>query len=106
MATENILMYCVKKGGDRQKLHEAIRKHSVEAGRAVKLEGKENDLLRRIENDPVFGLDKGEIDAIIKESCFTGLAAQQTREYLLEVRAVLAENAEDMKIRPEAVVNV
>ncbi|MBQ7956380.1 MAG: adenylosuccinate lyase, partial [Lachnospiraceae bacterium] len=57
MATENILMYCVKnKGGDRQKLHEAIRKHSVMAAEQVKLYGKENDLIERIKEDEVFHL--------------------------------------------------
>ena len=57
MATENILMYCVAhKGGDRQVLHEAIRRHSVEATKAIKLEGADNDLLDRIANDPVFHL--------------------------------------------------
>merc|ERR1719283_660843 len=54
MATENILMECVKKGGDRQDLHEVIRLHSMEAGKVVKVEGKENDLLERIAKDDNF----------------------------------------------------
>ena len=65
MATENILMHCVKNGGDRQLLHEAIRSHSVAAGLAVKQEGKCNDLLDRIANDPEFGLTRADIDKII-----------------------------------------
>jgi adenylosuccinate lyase len=56
MATEAILMYCVKKGGDRQALHEAIRKHSVKAAEQIKLHGESNDLLDRILEDPIFRL--------------------------------------------------
>ncbi len=92
MATENILMYCVKKGGDRQTLHEAIRRHAVAAGKAVKQDGADNDLLCRIAADPIFGLDRAAIDAIIKESVFTGCAARQTEDYIAEVRRVLSEN--------------
>ena len=93
MATENILMYCVKKGGDRQTLHEAIRRHSVAAGKAVKQDGADNDLLDRIAADPVFHITREEIDQILREGGFTGRACQQTEEYLTEVRAVLADNA-------------
>lgn len=92
MATENILMYCVKKGGDRQTLHEAIRRHAVAAGKAVKQDGADNDLLCRIAADPIFGLDRAAIDAIINESVFTGCAARQTEDYIAEVRRVLSEN--------------
>ena len=94
MATENILMHCVNKGGDRQSLHEAIRRHSVAAGRAVKEEGRDNDLLDRIAADKAFGLTRAEIDGIIAESDLTGLAACQTEQYLSEVRSVLDENAQ------------
>jgi adenylosuccinate lyase len=58
MATENILMAAVKKGGDRQHVHERIRQHSMEAQKGIKMDGKENDLLQRIEADPVFNLSK------------------------------------------------
>lgn len=92
MATENILMHCVKAGGDRQALHEAIRRHSVEAGRAVKLEGADNDLLDRIAADPVFCLTREEIDGILAEGRFTGMAQQQCERYVQQVRAVLAQN--------------
>ena len=94
MATENILMECVKAGGDRQTLHEAIRRHSVAAGLAVKQEGKENDLLDRIAADPVFGLTRADIDAILARGNFTGMAAEQTDAYVAELRALLRENAD------------
>lgn len=92
MATENILMHCVKNGGDRQVLHEAIKRHSVAAGLAIKQEGLRNDLLDRIANDPLFDLTRSDIDKIIAESCFTGIAEKQTEDYLAEVRKVLAQN--------------
>lgn len=92
MATENILMECVKRGGDRQALHEVIRQHSVAAGRAVKLDGADNDLLDRIAADPAFGLTRADIDEILSTSSFTGLAADQAHAYVAEVRAALASN--------------
>ncbi len=93
MATENILMECVKRGGDRQALHEVIRQHSVAAGRAVKLDGADNDLLDRIAADPAFGLSRADIDEILSTSSFTGLAADQAHAYVAEVRAALASNS-------------
>jgi adenylosuccinate lyase len=78
MATENILMHCVKKGGDRQALHEAIRRHSVEVMKNIKENGGENNLLDRILNDPAFGLTRDELMKIVDGSGFTGLAAKQT----------------------------
>lgn len=66
MATEDILMYCVKNGGDRQTLHEAIRRHSVAAGLAVKEQGADNDLLARIAADPAFNITRGEIDRLLR----------------------------------------
>ncbi len=92
MATENILMECVKRGGDRQVLHEAIRRHAVAAGKAVKQDGADNDLLDRIAADPIFGLSRADIDAIIAAGRFTGLAPEQTRAYAADVRAALAAN--------------
>lgn len=106
MATENILMYCVKKGGDRQTLHEAIRRHSVDAGKNVKLFGAENDLLDRIASDPIFGLTRDEIDKVIGESRFTGIAKEQTEDYIKTVRAVLAENSEVLKNNINTEINV
>lgn len=96
MATENILMYCVAhKGGDRQVLHEAIRRHSVEATKAIKLEGADNDLLDRIANDPVFNLSKEEISGIVDVNAFTGRAEKQVEEYLAYVVDPLLERNAD-----------
>lgn len=106
MATENILMHCVKMGGDRQALHEAIRRHSVAAGKAIKQDGIDNDLLDRIADDKLFGLTRADIDAIIKNSSFTGRAAEQTEEYLKEVRAVLSENEKDLDAAVNTSINV
>ena len=106
MATENILMYCVKHGGDRQTLHEAIRRHSVAVGKAIKQEGADNDLLDRIAADPAFGIDRKTVDEIIRTSNFTGIAAEQVRDYLTEVREMLAGNAEVLAGKAESQVNV
>jgi adenylosuccinate lyase len=92
MATENILMHCVKKGGDRQELHERIRVHSQEAAKKVKLEGQDNDLMARIMDDPAFALTEAEISEIMQADNFTGRAKEQTGEYLAEVRKLLDEN--------------
>ena len=94
MATENIMMYCVKaKGGDRQALHEAIRQHSVAAAKAVKLTGAKNDLLERIAADPVFDLSEAELQDVIDPAKFTGMAVQQTETFLREhVQPVLVAN--------------
>jgi adenylosuccinate lyase len=89
MATENILMYCVKKGGDRQELHEAIRKHSAEASGRIKLEGADNDLLQRILEDPVFGITRQELDHLTAAENFTGRARQQTEEFLETVKKII-----------------
>ncbi len=82
MATENIMMSAVKRGGNRQELHERIRLHSIAAGKTVKEEGKPNDLIDRIAADPVFGLTKDEILADIKPGAFTGRSASQVTELL------------------------
>lgn len=92
MATENILMYCVKnKGKDRQVLHEAIRRHSVATTKEIKLNGADNDLLKRILDDPAFDLTKEEMDAILDPTAFTGRAKEQTEEYLRDVVLPLLE---------------
>lgn len=92
MATENIMMYCVKnKGGDRQKLHEAIRQHSVKAAEQVKLYGKDNDLIDRIKADPIFSLTEEEIESLIDPVKFTGMSEHQCEKFLKEtVAPVLA----------------
>lgn len=104
MATENILMYCVThKGGDRQVLHEAIRRHSVDAAKAVKLDGADNDLLQRIQNDPIFKLSKEEIDEILDVKSFTGRAEKQVEEYVSEVVDPLLEKNADSVVETGAV---
>ena len=91
MATENILMYCVNnKGGDRQVLHEAIRKHSVEAARIVKEEGGENNLLDKILEDPAFDITKEELDKIVDVNQFIGCAAMQTEDYIKVIKTILS----------------
>lgn len=80
MATENILMECVKHGGNRQDLHEKIRVHSMEAGKQVKLYGKSNDLISRIESDESFAPVHDKLNEILKPSNFIGRAPQQVVE--------------------------
>lgn len=82
MASENIMMEAVKRGGDRQELHERIRTHAMAAGKKVKEEGLENDLIDRICADPVFGLKKEEIISQLKPENYTGRAASQTQEFI------------------------
>jgi adenylosuccinate lyase len=93
MATENILMYCVKKGGDRQALHERIRVHSMKAAKKIKLDGGDNDLIARICSDPVFNLTENEMENIMHIEQFTGRASEQTDEFLPEVKAILDAHA-------------
>ena len=82
MATENIMMDAVKKGGNRQELHEKIRQHSMDAGRTVKVEGKPNDLLERIAADTSFGLTMDDLRPIMNAKNFVGRAPQQTEEFV------------------------
>lgn len=84
MATEYIIMECVKAGGDRQELHERIRVHSMEAGKQVKVEGKENDLIDRIIADSYFNLDKEKLLKILNPKNFIGFAAEQTEKFVTE----------------------
>ena len=105
LATENILMYCVKKGGDRQELHEAIRTHSVAAAQEVKLNGKSNDLLERIKADSRFDLTDEELAELANPALFTGLAKEQTEEFLAKfVRPALEINKDLLGVKAE--VNV
>lgn len=104
MATENIMMDAVKKGGNRQELHERIRVHSMEAGKMVKMEGKPNDLLERIANDETFGLTMEELNAIMVPSNFVGRAPQQTEEYIMNyVMPVIEANKELLENEGEEV---
>ena len=102
MATENILMDAVKAGGDRQELHERIRVLSMEAGRAVKEEGKPNDLLERIAADPAFGLKKEELEAKMDPADYVGRAPAQVGQYLEKViRPLLAKNRDALGMTAE-----
>lgn len=105
MATENILMKAVKKGGDRQELHEHIRIHSMAAAQRVKGEGLNNDLIERIINDNSFGLSKEEILEAINPLKFVGRAPGQVLEFIEEcVEPILRENIDALDIKGE--VNV
>ena len=102
MATENIIMYCTKKGGDRQELHEAIRRISVDVAKKIKLESGENDLLDRILADDCFNLTREELDEILDVKNFIGLATQQTESFIGDViKPLLAENKEFMGAQAE-----
>jgi len=95
MATENIMMDAVKKGGDRQALHEKIRQYSMEAGKKVKEEGLENDLCERILADPMFMITKEEMENIMKPENFTGRSSQQVEEFVNEfVKPILDANSD------------
>jgi adenylosuccinate lyase len=90
MATETILMHAVREGGDRQELHERIRRHSIAAGEGVKERGERNDLVERIAADPAFGMTREEIDGMLDPVRFTGRAAEQVDIFLRnEVERVL-----------------
>ncbi len=92
MATENIMMDAVKRGGDRQELHEHIRQHSMEAGRVIKMEGGDNDLLDRIAADPAFGVTREELEKHLNPLDFVGCAPMQTEDFLRErVEPVLSQ---------------
>ncbi len=80
-ATENILMTAVKKGGDRQQLHERIRVHSMQAAKKMKQEGARCDLIERIAADD-FGLSLEEINNLLDPELYTGLAEKQTKDYI------------------------
>ncbi|MDD4537938.1 MAG: adenylosuccinate lyase [Lentisphaeria bacterium] len=90
MASENIMMDAVKAGGDRQELHERIREHSQAAGRQVKVEGGDNDLLARLKADPAFAAIKDSLDDTLDPARYVGRAPQQVDEFLAaEVQPVL-----------------
>ena len=102
MATENIMMDAVKAGGDRQELHERIRELSMEAGRNVKAEGKDNNLLELIAADPSFNLTLEELKKTMDPKKYVGRAPQQVEEFLDEViRPVLEENKDLLGIKAE-----
>ncbi|MBQ7433361.1 MAG: adenylosuccinate lyase [Lachnospiraceae bacterium] len=96
MATENIMMDAVKAGGDRQELHEKIRTLSMEAGKTVKVEGKDNNLLELIAADPSFNLTLEELQKCMEPSRYVGRAPQQTEEFVQEVIAPILEANQDV----------
>ncbi len=95
MATENILMDAVKRGGDRQELHEKIRQHSQASARAVKEEGADCDLLTRIAADPAFGVTMAELEEMMKPENFVGCAPMQTEAFLREYALPAVEKYAD-----------
>jgi adenylosuccinate lyase len=103
MATENILMAAVKKGGDRQALHERIRVHSMAAAAEVKQKGRPNDLLARIAKDPAFGLDLAEMERLLDPKLYTGRCAEQVEAFVRRrvrpvIRKIKAEEAVELKV--------
>lgn len=102
MATENILMRAVKKGGDRQELHEKIREYSMQAGANVKQLGLENNLIDLIADDEAFMLDIDELKSIMKPESYIGRAPQQTEEFIKEVvQPILDANKDDIGVKVE-----
>ena len=102
MATENIMMDAVKAGGDRQELHERIRELSMEAGKNVKVEGKDNNLVDLIAADPAFGLTKEQIEANLKPELYVGRAPRQVEVFLRDVvRPVRDAHKEELGVTAE-----
>ena len=102
MATENIMMDAVKAGGDRQELHERIRELSMEAGKRVKQEGLENNLLELIAADPMFGVTLDELKAKLDPSKYVGRSKEQVEEYLAEIiNPILDANKEELGMTAE-----
>ena len=96
MATENIMMDAVKAGGDRQELHERIRELSMEAGRNVKVEGKENNLLELIAADPAFNMSLEDLQKTMDPSKYTGRAEVQVEAFLKNVIQPMLEENKDI----------
>ncbi len=94
MATENLMMRAAKRGGDRQELHERVRRHSIEAGREVKQHGRPNDLMDRIAADAAFGVTRAELEEDLRPELYVGRAPEQVDEFLQEwVRPALERHA-------------
>ena len=107
MATENLLMAAVKKGGDRQALHEVIRTHSMAAARRVKEEGRDNDLLDRLRNDEAFAAIRDDFDSLLDPATFIGRAPKQVEELLDEVvRPLLKQHEAELAAFAGEAVNV
>lgn len=105
MSTEIILMECVKAGGDRQQLHEAIREHSMESAKRVKMEGLENDLISRIKKDELFKPIHKKIDSILSPINFIGRASEQVDDFINEeIKPILKDNKDALDL--SAQINV
>lgn len=100
MATENILMEAVKRGGNRQELHERLRVHSMEAARGVKERGCKNDLMERLASDSLFNMKLEELMSVLNPENYTGRAPQQVEEFIGEYVKPLLEKsgAQDIKV--------
>jgi adenylosuccinate lyase len=102
MATENIMMDAVKAGGDRQELHERIRGLSMEAGKTVKVEGGENNLLELIAADPAFHLSLDELKKAMDPKKYVGCSAHQVEKFLKEVvNPILDANKDELGMTAE-----
>jgi adenylosuccinate lyase len=103
MATENLMMRSVKRGGDRQELHERVRRHANAAGERVKMHGLENDLLDRIAGDPAFGVTRAELDEELRPELYIGRAPEQVDAFLSDwVDPALERYAEELdSVTPE-----
>ncbi len=98
MMTENIIMHCVKNGGDRQKLHEYIRVHSMETGKVVKKQGLKNDLLERISNDDEFKINMEELKKLSDPSMYIGMSKQQVENFVAcEIKPILEKYESDIE---------
>ena len=104
LATENILMEAVKRGGDRQALHEKIRQHSMEASRRMKEEGADCDLLTRLAGDPAFGMTREQLDAVLDPSLYIGRCPEQVDEFLADYIQPILDAEGDVQV--DAQVNV
>ena len=102
MATENILMEAVKRGGDRQELHEKIRVYSMETGKRVKEEGLDNDLMVRIAKDSAFKLEENDVLTILDAKNFIGRAPGQVDDFINEyVKPILENNKNSLDVNVE-----
>ena len=106
MATEELILRAVRAGGDRQAIHEVIRRHSVAAARAVKDEGKRNDMLERLAADPEYGVPIDDLRDMLDARRFVGRAAEQVDEFLGEIVEPLLAGATAVDIREMAEVRV
>lgn len=97
MATENVMMDAVKRGGDRQELHERIRELSMQTGYEIKVEGQDNHLFEKIAKDPMFGVTLEELEEHLKPENYVGRAPQQTEEFLAECVQPMLALYEDLK---------